>query len=101
MKPVLREQVQNYLITSAFVAPLLASPFYLMAYLGWATSDAHSPVPLTKLLMYWIIPSISLSMLLFVLSFGRMTPRKLLAVFLAATPSLIELSLVLKWWRSG
>jgi len=101
MKLNLREKDQNFLITLAFLAPLLASPLYFTLFLGWAMSDGHSPTPFMDLLLYWIVPFVSLFLLLFVFLFSKLTSRKIIAVVLAAVPNLIELAFVFKLWKAG
>ena|ERR1041385_4061341 len=101
MKQALSGKYQDTLIIYAALAPVLASPLYLMGYLGWAMSGGASAGSAKQVVLFLMVPVTSLVLLLAVLLFGRVTSRRFLGLVVAAVLNLAELLLGLKITASG
>ena len=85
------EKTQDTLILCAAVNPVLASPLYFMAYLGWAMSGGSSSSGLKEVIIFSMVPVMSLALLTIVIVFGNALERKRLGIIVAAVLSLGEL----------
>jgi len=84
-----------------WLAPVVALPIYLFAFIGagWSASGPHFPFGV--LILLGIAPFMAVLALLGILRFGKATIPGMVALLLPALLSFAELGIVCLLWKTG
>jgi len=84
-----------------WLAPIVALPIYLFAFIGagWSVSGPHFPV--NVLFLLGIAPFMAVLAVLGILRFGKVTALGIVALLIPALLSFAELGIVFLLWKTG
>ncbi len=84
-----------------WLAPIVALPIYLLAFIGagWSISGPHFPIRV--LILLGIAPFMAVLALLGILRFGKVTLWGIVALLTPAILSFTELGIVFLLWKTG
>ena len=84
-----------------WLAPIVALPIYLFAFIGagWSVSGPHFPI--SVLILLGIAPFMAVLTLLGILRFGKVTLWGIVALLIPALLSFAELGIVFLLWKTG
>ena len=84
-----------------WLAPIVALPIYLFAFIGagWSVSGPHFPI--SVLILLGIAPFMAGLALLGILRFGKVTVLGIVALLIPALLSFAELGIVFLLWKTG
>ena len=84
-----------------WLAPIVALPIYLFAFIGagWSVSGPHFPIGVLFLL--GIAPFMAVLAVLGILRFGKLTALGIVALLIPALLSFAELGIVFLLWKTG
>jgi hypothetical protein len=85
----------------AWLAPIVALPIYLFAFIGagWSASGPHFPI--NVLILLGIAPFMAGLALLGILRFGKVTLWGIVALLMPALLIFAELGIVFVLWKTG
>jgi hypothetical protein len=87
------EKFQSTIVLYTTVAPVLALPVYLLAYLGWTMSGGLSATNAKDIIMLLGVPVTCMSVLTILVLAGTPNARKLRGIAVAAALNAIDLAL--------
>jgi hypothetical protein len=84
-----------------WLAPIVALPIYLFAFIGagWSVFGPHFPI--SVLILLGIAPFMAGLALLGILRFGKVTTLGIVALLIPALLSFAELGIVFLLWKTG
>jgi hypothetical protein len=84
-----------------WLAPIVALPIYLFAFVGADWSVSGPDFPVSVLILLGIAPFMAGLALLGILRFGKVTLRGIVALLIPALLSFAELGIVFLLWKTG
>jgi hypothetical protein len=92
---------QMILAVIVWLAPVLALPFHLMAFIGAGMSAGVPSITFGEFALLGIAPLIAMLALLAILCFGKVTAWTVAALLIPALLSLAEFAFAFLLWKAG
>ena len=93
--------LQTILMTVAWLAPLMAFPFHIFAFISAGLTTGAPSITLGQSILLGSAPFISLFAVLSVLCLGKITVWRVVLLLVPVLLSLAELLFVMLIWKAG